>query len=96
MKMRSLSANMYRQDLVAAARRTFCYRSAFIARKNPTVAECAVSTPCYITVPNIVSYLLLVLIGKLYTDTVTHLSNVSNGRQRGSVSPVVCCNIVSV
>jgi len=54
-KLKSLSASMYRTELIEAARRTFCYRSEAILKSTATFAECVTSVPCYVTVPNIVS-----------------------------------------
>jgi hypothetical protein len=55
-KMKSMSSLMHRQELIEAARKTFCYRSEVIAKTKTTFATCVASIPCYITVPGIVSY----------------------------------------
>jgi hypothetical protein len=57
-KLKSLSANMHRQEL-DAARRTFCYRSVDIAERKPSFASCVADAPCYTTVPQVVCSLLI-------------------------------------
>jgi hypothetical protein len=59
-KLKSLSVTMYRQDLKAAARTTFCYRRMLIDLEKPTFGACVVNVPCYATLPDIVSALLSV------------------------------------
>ena len=53
-KLKSLSS-IHRAELIEAAKRTFCYRSAVISTTAATFAECVASIPCYITIPTIVS-----------------------------------------
>ena len=55
-KLKSMSATMYRKELIEAARNTFCYRSELILKTGATFAECVVNVPCYITIPAIVSW----------------------------------------
>jgi hypothetical protein len=53
-KLRSLSSKFYREDIVNAAKRTFCYRQVLLQQKKPSFAECVAGIPCYATLPQIV------------------------------------------
>jgi hypothetical protein len=81
MKLKTLSANMYRQDLISAASKTFCHRAALIGALNPTFAECVSSTPCYVTVPEIVSYSFDIMLSK----TTFKLLLIAYQKQNGSI-----------
>ena len=53
-KLKSLSATLHKQELIEAARRTYCYRSEVINKTGPTFAACVSDMPCYVTIPAIV------------------------------------------
>jgi hypothetical protein len=57
-KLQSLSAAHYRQELVDAAKRTFCFRQTAIQMRKPSFASCVAEMSCYASVPQIVSLLV--------------------------------------
>ena len=54
-KLKSLSSRIYKDELLTAAQNTFCHRRFVIDMKKPTFASCVSQSPCYATLPQIVS-----------------------------------------
>lgn len=54
-KLKSLSSRIYKDELLTAAKNTFCHRRFVIDMKKPTFASCVSQSPCYATLPQIVS-----------------------------------------
>jgi len=54
-KLKSLSSRIYKDELLTAAKNSFCHRRFVIDMKKPTFASCVSQSPCYATLPQIVS-----------------------------------------
>jgi hypothetical protein len=54
-KLKSLSSKIYKEELIIAAKRTYCYRQAVVNVKKPSFAACVNEISCYATLPQIIS-----------------------------------------
>lgn len=54
MKLTTLSAAVYCDDLLMAAKTTFCFRRKKIEKLHPSYLECVQQIPCYLSLPQMV------------------------------------------
>ncbi|XP_065681981.1 uncharacterized protein LOC124809958 isoform X2 [Hydra vulgaris] len=53
LKLASLSANVFSEDLQIAEKKTFCYRGKKIEQRHPSYLECTQQMPCYLLLPQL-------------------------------------------
>ncbi|XP_065652848.1 uncharacterized protein LOC136080163 [Hydra vulgaris] len=52
-KLATLSATVFSEDLLIAAKKTFCYRQKKIEQRHPSYLECAQQIPCHLLLPQL-------------------------------------------